>query len=190
MDDNTQNLARIRHRVYAVIADDIVNNLFSTALTLALAVILGITDFLLAIIFIPIVWICIYIALDFFNNVILLVLLKGQSLGKMIVSIKVVRSDGLAVTLGDALVRWLTANTVILFLSSLGFILIYVVIRTSALKQSIHDMAANTIVIQSTTNRNTKFMILTFYIVVSLLSILTIALTIGVLGDNIRPVTS
>jgi len=66
----------------------------------------------------------------------------GQTVGKMVVGIRVVRMDGSAVGLGRAFLRWLG-----FFLSALPSNLGYLWVGLSAEKRGFHDMLAGTKVV-------------------------------------------
>ncbi|HTP25298.1 MAG TPA: RDD family protein, partial [Anaeromyxobacteraceae bacterium] len=67
----------------------------------------------------------------------------GQTPGKMLLGLKVVRTDGEAVGFGRALVRWL-GQCLSLLLLGLGFLMV----AFSGRKQGLHDKIAGTYVIR------------------------------------------
>jgi uncharacterized RDD family membrane protein YckC len=78
--------------------------------------------------------------------------LKGQTLGKMAVGIKVVQMlDGSLPTWGQAISRWALPAVAALIpvTGALGWLLIYLWILWDANRQGLHDKVAKTVVIQT-----------------------------------------
>lgn len=78
----------------------------------------------------------------FFYSFLMEVLNNGQSLGKMVMKIKVVKKDGSTPTLGDYFMRWL------LQIIDVGLTIAPISILVTKDKQRIGDLAAGTMVIQ------------------------------------------
>ena len=78
-----------------------------------------------------------HLLMEFFNN--------GQSVGKMIVKIRVVKSDGSQPTLGNYLLRWILRPIDFFFYGSVAILTIVF----SKFHQRLGDMAAGTIVIRN-----------------------------------------
>ncbi len=77
-----------------------------------------------------------------------MIAVKGQTLGKMAVSIKVVRADnGLVPGAGKSFGRWLIPF--LLRLTFFGYFLCYLWLLWDNNRQGLHDKAAQTLVIRS-----------------------------------------
>ena len=80
-----------------------------------------------------------------------MIALKGQTLGKMATSIKVVRADnGLLPGWGKSIGRWIIP-IILLFVPLLGwvlFLLVYVSLTWDKVRQGWHDKAAGTLVVK------------------------------------------
>ena len=71
----------------------------------------------------------------------------GATLGKMVVSIKLVRSNGETVSLVRALLRALFLQVFSLITFGLGYLILAIIIPFTARKQSLHDMLFDTVVV-------------------------------------------
>ncbi|MCS7019498.1 MAG: RDD family protein [Cytophagales bacterium] len=91
-------------------------------------------------------WLFIVVILPwFFYDLLCEVFMEGQSFGKKIMRIKVVRLDGAAVSLGNYLLRWLLG---MIELRILGGLLAMFAIVMSGKGQRLGDMAAGTAVVR------------------------------------------
>ena len=71
----------------------------------------------------------------------------GATLGKMVVSIKLVRSNGDTVSVGRSLLRALFLQVFNLVTFGLGYLILAIIIPFTARKQSLHDLLFDTVVV-------------------------------------------
>lgn len=71
----------------------------------------------------------------------------GATLGKMVVSIKLVRSNGETVSLGRSLLRALFLQVFSFVTLGLGYFILAIIIPFTARKQSLHDLLFDTVVV-------------------------------------------
>lgn len=71
----------------------------------------------------------------------------GATLGKMVVSVKVVRSNGDTLSVGRSLLRAAFLQVFNLITFGLGYLILAIIIPFTARKQSLHDMLFDTVVV-------------------------------------------
>lgn len=142
--DINLNAASLSHRILAYIIDKVIIIIYSillgiiyltTASSISFNENWWISVLFIAVFVLPLL---LYnLLMEFFNN--------GQSVGKMIMKIKVVKSDGSQPTLGNYLLRWLLRPIDFFFYGGVAILTIVF----SKFHQRVGDMAAGTIVIRN-----------------------------------------
>jgi uncharacterized RDD family membrane protein YckC len=173
MENTTPKLARLRYRLFALMVESVLTEFIVVTLILGTFVILNVKNspFTFALF-----WVLYYLGIlviDFLNNFVLVKMTNGKSLGKALFNIRILRSDFTKATSWNIFKHWFILTGIGLSMNLLGLLLNYLVIRKMPLKQGIHNIIADTVVVESQTSNN-KFVLL--WGGVAIASILTLGL--------------
>jgi uncharacterized RDD family membrane protein YckC len=91
-------------------------------------------------------------SIDFLYYLIIPVIWSGFTVGKRVVGIKIVRTDGKKVGIGTTLKRYILASLVYVITLGFAFIISAFMVGLRKDKRSIHDLIAGTQVIYTTKN--------------------------------------
>jgi uncharacterized RDD family membrane protein YckC len=136
------NAASLSHRILAYLIDILLIIVYSIFFWITFTIIESSIDQawwtpLLVVVAFVLPLLLYHLLMEFFNN--------GQSVGKMVMKIKVVKLDGSQPSLGNYLLRWLLRPIDLFFYGSVAILTIIL----SKAHQRLGDMAAGTIVVQN-----------------------------------------
>lgn len=185
---NTYKLAKIRSRIIAIFLDEILSLIGITNLILLMGIYLidkfeNTYQFLLILIAFSLV---VLIIIDTLIYLVIPKILKGQTLGKSIVGIRLVKDGYSNLRVKDYVVRYLTMSTLHYFTSFFGYFIQYYVIRKSDLRKSVHDKFAHTIVINTDNDKRKKLITSVIYIILFLILTVTSLFLITKLDASLK----
>jgi uncharacterized RDD family membrane protein YckC len=180
MEDNKPKLARLRYRFLGIMVESILTEAIVIPMILGILVVLKVTNSLSIILIFSVLYYVGILTLDFLNNVVLVKLTNGKSLGKALFNTRILGSNFRSASLWSIIKHWFVLTGFGLSLSWVGLLVNYLVMRKMPLKQGIHNIIADTVVVESQTSNN-KFVLLWGSVALAFMMSLVLCIMFGVI---------